>query len=220
MNPGRWWVPEKVGRCPQTDDPPCRSWTAKGTRSWRTDGREETAEGPRMQQWNKGPKRTTAATSEEGEDIRQDLQEDLDIKKRTVGSWTGLWKVSDWTLWRGGPPPKRKRDCTPSKSRRCRSTEHSRNVCPHRSEKQDNGNTPGPTGTLPGNHSGRASIKRKQWEQLEGNHRENRATANEGEADHRRHKQSPQKIWNGGTPVSYSGRIVLRKEQCGMETCC
>jgi predicted metalloprotease len=32
-------------------------------------------EGARMQQWNKEPRRKKA-TSEEGEDIRQDLQED------------------------------------------------------------------------------------------------------------------------------------------------
>jgi hypothetical protein len=32
--------------------------------------------GPGMQQRNKGPRCKTAATSEEGEDIQQDLQED------------------------------------------------------------------------------------------------------------------------------------------------
>jgi hypothetical protein len=26
--PGQWWLPEKVGRYPQTDDPPCHSCTA------------------------------------------------------------------------------------------------------------------------------------------------------------------------------------------------
>jgi hypothetical protein len=35
----------------------------------------------------------------------------------------------------------------------------------------------------------------------------------EGETDHRLHKQSPQKRRNGGTPVGYSGR---RREQCGV----
>jgi hypothetical protein len=34
---------------------------------------------------------------------------ELEIEKRTVGSSTGLRKVNDWILWRGGPPPKRKR---------------------------------------------------------------------------------------------------------------
>jgi hypothetical protein len=30
-DPGRWWVPAEVGRCPKTVDPPHRSCTAQGT---------------------------------------------------------------------------------------------------------------------------------------------------------------------------------------------
>jgi hypothetical protein len=33
----------------------------------------------------------------------------LEMKKRTVVSSTGLRKVSYWTMWRGRPPPKRKK---------------------------------------------------------------------------------------------------------------
>jgi hypothetical protein len=40
----------------------------------------------------------------------------------------------------------------------------------------------------------------------------------EGEANHIRHNP-PEKI-NGGTPLGYSGRIFLRREQCGMQTRC
>jgi hypothetical protein len=34
---------------------------------------------------------------------------ELEIEKRIVGSSSWLRKVSDWTLWRGGSPRKRKR---------------------------------------------------------------------------------------------------------------
>jgi hypothetical protein len=47
-------------------------------------------------------------------------------------------------------------------------------------------------------------------------HPENWATGKEGGTDHRRYKHSPQKRMNGGTPVGYSGRITLGREQCGM----
>jgi hypothetical protein len=35
----QWWVPEETGRRLQTGDPPRRSGTAQGTRSYRTDGK-------------------------------------------------------------------------------------------------------------------------------------------------------------------------------------
>jgi hypothetical protein len=62
---------------------------------------------------------------------------------------------------------------------------------PTLTEKKDDRGTPGPAGTLSGNCSGPETLRRKQ---LESNHRENRATGKEGEADHRGHKHSPQKI--------------------------
>jgi hypothetical protein len=62
-----------------------------------------------IQQQNKGPRRTTAAMSEEGEDTRQDLQEDRRAGDRKAKIWVFDWATgSDWTLWRGRPPPKRK----------------------------------------------------------------------------------------------------------------
>jgi hypothetical protein len=34
----------------------------------------------------------------------------MEIVKRAVRISSGMWKVTDWTLWRGQPPPKRKRN--------------------------------------------------------------------------------------------------------------
>jgi hypothetical protein len=34
----------------------------------------------------------------------------LEIEKRAVRISSGMRKVTDWTLWRGRPPPKRKRN--------------------------------------------------------------------------------------------------------------
>jgi hypothetical protein len=51
------------------------------------------------------------------------------------------------------------------------------------------GGTPGPNGTLSGNHSGQVALKR---EQLGGDHHENQATGKVGEADRRYHRHSPQ----------------------------
>jgi hypothetical protein len=82
--------------------------------------------------------------------------------------------------------------------------------------KEDDGGTPGPARTLSGNRSRPAALRKEQREQLDSNHRENRAKGKECEADHRRHKHSPQKRRNGGMSVGYSGRITLRREQCGM----
>jgi hypothetical protein len=64
-----------------------------------------------MQQWNKGPRSKTVTTSEEAEDIRQDLQEDRRAgdRKAIVGSSNGLRERSDWALWRGRHPPKQKK---------------------------------------------------------------------------------------------------------------
>jgi hypothetical protein len=82
--------------------------------------------------------------------------------------------------------------------------------------KKDGGGTHGTPGTLSENCSGRAALRREQREQLESNHSENRATGMEGEADHKRHKHSPQKRRTGSTPVGYSRWIAIRQEQCGM----
>jgi hypothetical protein len=51
-------------------------------------------EATRMQQWNKEPKQKTA-TSEEGEDIRQDLQEDCRAGDQKVNSWIFDQSVSE-----------------------------------------------------------------------------------------------------------------------------
>jgi hypothetical protein len=72
-----------------------------------------------------------------------------------------------------------------------------RTVKPTETSDKDDGGTPGPVRTLSGNRSGRAALR----EQLERNHRENRATGKKGEADHRRHKHSPRKGRNYGMAV-------------------
>jgi hypothetical protein len=84
-------------------------------------------------------------------------------------------------------------------------------VC-HDVEKRVDVSTPGPTGTLCGNHSGRAALRR---EPLESNHCVNLATEEEGETNHRR-KHSLRKRRSGGTPVGHSGQIALMREQCSM----
>jgi hypothetical protein len=85
-------------------------------------------------------------------------------------------------------------------------------------KKDGGGGSPGSAGTLSGNRSGRKALRRKQREQLGSNHRDNRVTLEEGETDLRRHKHSPWKRRNGGTPVGYSGPTALMGEQCGMLT--
>jgi hypothetical protein len=68
---------------------------------------------------------------------------------------------------------------------------------------EDDGGTPGPPRTLSRNGSGRAALRKEQREQLGSNYSENRATGKKGEVDHRRHKHSPRKKINVGTPIGY-----------------
>jgi hypothetical protein len=50
-------------------------------------------ERPGTQEWNKGPRRKKADTSEEGEDIRQDFQEDRRDENRKAYS-----RIFDWAI--------------------------------------------------------------------------------------------------------------------------
>jgi hypothetical protein len=51
----------------------------------------------------------------------------------------------------GSAPSETKEETTRSlRSQKYRSTDHSRNFCPHRWEKKDDGDIPGPSGTLSG----------------------------------------------------------------------
>jgi hypothetical protein len=68
----------------------------------------------------------------------------------------------------------------------------------------NNGDTPGSTGTLT---ASRYRVKKK-------------GNGKEGETEHRRCEHSPWKSRNGGTPVRYSERIALMREQCHMYTHC
>jgi hypothetical protein len=86
-----------------------------------------------------------------------------------------MLKMSLRILWRGRPPPKRKRDSTLSKSWQCGSTGHSRYFChapigKRNNKKLDDGDTPGSTGTLSGSHLGCADLRREQREWLESKH--------------------------------------------------
>jgi hypothetical protein len=63
-------------------------------------------EGPGMQQWNKGPRRKTAATSEEGGNIQQDLQKDCRAENRKTNSRVFNWAAgNEWPDIVEGPAP-------------------------------------------------------------------------------------------------------------------
>jgi hypothetical protein len=68
----------------------------------------------------------TAVTSGKKSTDLQDPQEDL----RTNGMSSGFREIRKWTLWRGRPPPKRKKKSFLSKSRICVITGHSRSYSP------------------------------------------------------------------------------------------
>jgi hypothetical protein len=69
----KFWTMEGIGHSWQGDDPLCRSGTTQGTQASEmrkrrycienpkgTDIQDEMLEGPRMQNWNKGPRRKTS----------------------------------------------------------------------------------------------------------------------------------------------------------------
>jgi hypothetical protein len=92
-DPGQWWVPEEVGRRLQRDDPPCHSCTAQGILfpgrrqgQERMDIREEASSETERHQWNKGPRFKEGTTSEEGEDIREELRENHRAGDREANS--------------------------------------------------------------------------------------------------------------------------------------
>jgi hypothetical protein len=80
------------------------------------------------------------------------------------------------------------------------------------------GRTSGPIFTLSGILSRRVALRREQRMQLKSNYRENRPTGKEGDTNHRLHKHSPQKRRNDGSPVGHLGRIILKRDKCGMQT--
>jgi hypothetical protein len=73
-----------------------------------------------------------------------------------------------------GPLWNERRDGTQSRSRGCRTNDHSQNFFQHWPDKGD-GDKPGLTGTLWGNRLGQEALRRDQQEQMERSHRENRA---------------------------------------------
>jgi hypothetical protein len=70
----------------------CRGCSHKGPMVKKTEGRG-------IQQWNKGPRHKMAPISEEGEDIRQDLQDDCRPGDQKANSLVfNCAMESDWTL--------------------------------------------------------------------------------------------------------------------------
>jgi hypothetical protein len=157
-----------------------------------------------MQYRHQEPGRKAATTSEEVEDIRQDLQED-----RRVGDRKASSRVFDWVagserliLWRGRHTPKQKK-------RRPKNS----------LGKEDDGGTPGRASNSSGNNSRREALRRERREQLDSNHRENKRCGEE----RRGRSQTPQAHTSnkdGSTPVGYSGLIDLKRKHCGMLTHC
>jgi hypothetical protein len=96
--------------------------------------------------------------------------------------WGSTPRLTDWPsvsmwLWLGkwlhtveGSTPSETEDTTNSNSNRRRSIDHSRNFCPH--WPKDDGDKPGSIGILWGNHSGRTTLRREQWDWLESSHHE------------------------------------------------
>jgi hypothetical protein len=120
MEPGRWWVPEEVGRRLQMDDPSCHSCTAcKGqgkdravprTQKRRTFGKRHRAKPEGIngirdrdikEHLRLGNERTSSRI------IRKALV--LEIVKRGVEPSVRIEKMNVGTLWMGRPPPKRKK---------------------------------------------------------------------------------------------------------------
>jgi hypothetical protein len=113
--------------------------------------KEETMEGPGMQKLSIGPRCKTAGTSEEGEDIQQDLQED-----HRAGDWKSNSQVFDWATGRS-----EWLDIVEGLAFSNTNEEVSK---AQPSEKKGNGGTPGPPGTLSGNCMGHGALRRQQWE--------------------------------------------------------
>jgi hypothetical protein len=91
-----------------------------------------------------------ADVSEEGEDIWQDLQEDCRAEDPKANS-----RVFDWAM--GSEWPGIVEGLAPSEMK-----EETSKAQP--SEKKDDDGKPGPPGTLSGNRSGRAALRREQRE--------------------------------------------------------
>lgn len=118
---------------------------------------EETMNTDEIQQWHKGLRPETGATSGNQEDIIWDLQANSQVGDHEVSSQSfHLVAESDWTLWRGRPSPKWKKRCQkhfPLKRRWWY------------------------TYTLSGNCLGWVALRREQHDHLESNHREKWASA-------------------------------------------
>jgi hypothetical protein len=93
----------------------------------------------------------------------------LEITNRIARSSIRTPKNGCQDIVEDSTPSKTKKKTAQSKNWRCRSTDHSWIFCLYQEEKKDDGDKPGPTGTLRGNHLGRVASRREQREQLGSN---------------------------------------------------
>jgi hypothetical protein len=78
---------------------------------------------------------------------------ELEFVKRANGMPSRFRKIRKWTLWRGRPPPNKKRDRARSRNQICGSTGHSKSYGPpwereKRRKSLDDGSTPGLAGSI------------------------------------------------------------------------
>jgi hypothetical protein len=133
-DPRKLWIQEEIGCRQQKDDPLCRSGMARGTWSRRTIGRTgPTEKSDQGQSCKRNPEMTNAGDeildapgrqhSHRNRDLSQELRLRskrtsggiyhkifiLEIVKRAAGSFVRLRNIRKWTLWRGQPLPKQKK---------------------------------------------------------------------------------------------------------------
>jgi hypothetical protein len=154
---------------------------------WKIDGREETKEGPGAQQWNEEPRPKTAATYEEGEDTRQDLQENLKSGDRKANCRVFDWATgSEWLDFVEGAASSETKEETSKLEP---------------SENEDDAVIPGTSRTFTMEPLGRSSLKEGAKGTVGGQSPWEPSHGEESETDLRRHEHSSRKIRNGGTPV-------------------
>jgi hypothetical protein len=183
-------------------EPPCHSCTAQG-HLYKGPGRDNVARGDpigRTLSLGGGTRRQLRLRKERisGRIFRKIVE--LEIRKRIVGSTTGLREVSDWRLWRGRPPPKRnKRRPKNSPGERTKMMMvHIDRLAPHQGSSRDE---------WPLERSSRSSWRVITTRSEPRGRKARSITDVTSTATKRR---------NGGTPVGYSERIALRREQCRM----
>jgi hypothetical protein len=85
-------------------------------------------------------------------------------------------------------------------------------------KKKENSNVEEIDRTVSGCLSGRVRIRRERWQWLESGYRNPEKNHKRKHRTRKRRccKRSPRKKRNRDTPLGYSGRTALRREQCGV----